>query len=166
MRHVAAMSRPAGDGSNAGQLNRSRSMSVSVEICGSEKSQVPPASQAYPSRQRVIWSADVGRFTSAIVLRFILRSFAAGGAYSNPVNAPTFSLSISIPLVMPVHCMTPWRQCSFALLNKLESLSSMAKLWFGTARSSPWTWGPLWRHTIDVPFNWQMKHEDARGNRE
>jgi hypothetical protein len=79
---TTAMSRPAGDGSNAGQLNRSRSMSVSVEICGSEKSQVPPASQAYPSRQCVIWSADVGRFTSAIVLRFILRSFAAGGTYS------------------------------------------------------------------------------------
>src|SRR5436190_2752071 len=72
MRHVAAISRPAADGTNAGQLNRSRSMSVSVEICGSEKSQVPPASHAYPSRQFVIWSADVGRFTSAIVVRFNL----------------------------------------------------------------------------------------------
>src|SRR6202023_3646651 len=71
------MSRPAGDAPNAGQLSRSRSMSVSVEICGSENSQVPPASQAYPSRQCVIWSADVGRFTSAIVLRFMLRSFAS-----------------------------------------------------------------------------------------
>ena len=48
---------------------------MSVETCGSEKSQVPPASQAYPSRHCVIWSADVGRFTSAMVLRFILRSF-------------------------------------------------------------------------------------------
>src|SRR3984893_396036 len=74
MRHAAAMSRPAGDDSNAGKLSRSRSMSVSLETCGSEKSQVPPASQAYPSRHCVIWSADVGRFTSAMVLRFILRS--------------------------------------------------------------------------------------------
>src|SRR5580700_10588674 len=73
------MSRPAGDDSSAGQLSRSRSISVSVEICGSEKSQVPPASQAYPSRHCVIWSADVGRFTSAMVLRFMLRSF---GCYS------------------------------------------------------------------------------------
>src|SRR5271157_6534318 len=73
------MSRPAGDDSSAVQLSRSRSISVSVEICGSEKSQVPPASQAYPSRHCVIWSADVGRFTSAMVLRFMLRSF---GCYS------------------------------------------------------------------------------------
>jgi hypothetical protein len=46
-------------------------MSVSVAIWGSEKSHVPPASHAYPSRQRVMSSATDGRFTSVIVFKFI-----------------------------------------------------------------------------------------------
>jgi hypothetical protein len=48
------MSRPVEEGCSAGQFNWCRSMSVSVATCGSENSQVPPASHAYPSRHCVI----------------------------------------------------------------------------------------------------------------
>ena len=37
---------PRGDASSAGQFSASRSISVSIATCGSENSQVPPASQA------------------------------------------------------------------------------------------------------------------------
>ena len=68
MRQVAARLIPAGDGSIAGQWSWSRSISVSVAICGSENSHVPPPSQAYPLRHWVISSAAAGRFISLIVL--------------------------------------------------------------------------------------------------
>jgi len=46
MRQVAAISRPAGVAVSGAQPRLSRSISVSVATCGSENSQVPPASQA------------------------------------------------------------------------------------------------------------------------
>src|SRR5262249_20410209 len=46
MRQVAAISSPSPEALSAGHSSASRSMSVSVDHCGSEKSQVPPASQA------------------------------------------------------------------------------------------------------------------------
>ena len=57
IRQVAAMSSPSADASSAGQPSPSRSISVSMAGCGSENSQVPPASHASPSCQR----RDVGR---------------------------------------------------------------------------------------------------------
>ena len=77
IRQVAAISSPAGVACKAGHCSCSRSISVSVATCGSENSQVPPASQAYPSRHCVISSAEAGRFTSVMVLRFMLRSCAS-----------------------------------------------------------------------------------------
>src|SRR4051794_20054415 len=71
MRHVAAISRPAGEASSAGQPRPSRSISVSVAGCGSEKSQVPPASQAWPARHSVISAADLGERRAVMVLRFM-----------------------------------------------------------------------------------------------
>src|SRR5205085_1752033 len=69
--HVAAMAKPCLWTVNGSQQSRSRSMSRRTPGCGSEKSQVPPASQASPSRQLRISSRDVGRVTSETVLRSI-----------------------------------------------------------------------------------------------
>src|SRR6266851_7776463 len=68
--HVAAISRPDGVMVNGGQPSCSRSTSVSVATCGSENSQVPPPRKAWPSRHSIS-SNDFGRFTSAIVFKFI-----------------------------------------------------------------------------------------------
>jgi len=46
MVQVAAMSSPSAVASSAGQRKGSRSIKVSVAICGVENSQVPPASHA------------------------------------------------------------------------------------------------------------------------
>src|SRR5262245_27665615 len=68
---VAAMSSPVEEAVSAGQPSEARSTSVSVFTCGSENSQVPPPSHAYPSRQR-IWSTDDGRLSATIVFKSML----------------------------------------------------------------------------------------------
>jgi hypothetical protein len=61
---------PASVAVSGAQPRLSRSISVSTATCGSENSQVPPASHEEPSRQPSTSSMDAGRFTSAIQVKF------------------------------------------------------------------------------------------------
>ena len=65
-----------GRGWSEGQLSDSRSMSVCVLICGSENSQVPPASQAKPLCHCFTSSGLEGRLISVMVFRSIVNSTA------------------------------------------------------------------------------------------
>jgi hypothetical protein len=65
---------PASVAVSSAQPRLSRSISVSTATCGSENSQVPPASHEEPSRQPSTSSTDAGRFTSAIQVTFIIVS--------------------------------------------------------------------------------------------
>src|SRR5262249_6048204 len=66
---VEAISRPSADAVRECQPRDSRSISVWTLTCGSENSQVPPASQANPGSQEAISSARVGRRTRVTVCK-------------------------------------------------------------------------------------------------
>src|SRR4029077_6888510 len=67
----AALFNPFFEAWREGHLSLSRSMSVWVFPCGSEKSHVPPASHAKPFSHFVTASALAGRRTSVIVFKSI-----------------------------------------------------------------------------------------------
>ena len=71
---VAAISSPAAGAPSAGQVRPLRSTSVSMPGCGSDMSQVPPDSQAWPAGQSATSSALEGDLTCRTVFRSIRRS--------------------------------------------------------------------------------------------
>ena len=77
MRQVAAMSSPVAES----ECRPTQLLEIDQRVgagCGSENSQVPPASQAYPSRHCVIWSADERALHSVMVLRFMMLCSESG----------------------------------------------------------------------------------------
>ena len=68
-REVAAIDSPVSLIVSAGHFRSVRSISRCRWACGSENSQVPPASQASPAVQTGNWSRAVGRTTAVIVFR-------------------------------------------------------------------------------------------------
>src|SRR5437868_11227343 len=68
---VAAMERPAAPTVSAGHLKSVRSISRVKWTCGSENSQVPPASQASPAVQTGNCARECGCATSLIVFKSI-----------------------------------------------------------------------------------------------
>src|ERR1700754_2991714 len=79
---VAAIDSPASLIVSAGHLRSVRSISRRRWTCGSENSQVPPASQASPAVQTGNWSRALGCATVSIVFRSMDRVVLSTGCLS------------------------------------------------------------------------------------
>ena len=86
---VAPIRRPSAPVSSAGQPSSTRSISRVSAACGSENSQVPPASQASPERQGGRSFRHPGRLISVTVFKSIKRPRYATVVTARNINAIT-----------------------------------------------------------------------------